>query len=519
MTGVASRDAARRTALARLLREDAEEVGGIPRHPGGPAPLSFPQARLWFHQRYDPESPAYHSTRAFRLTGPLDVPALEAAFRSLIACHDILRTVLVDTADGPRQILRAQVPFALERIPPLAGDARATLRALSRRPFDLTGGPPLRAVLSEADPAGMRVLLVVIHHIAVDAWSTARLFRDLAQAYREARADPARVGRPLPTPSLRFVDFAAWQRARFDGEAGSAALERWRRYLGDTVPMLELPLDHPRQPLANRPGGRVDFTLAADLAGSLAAFCHSHACPPFVALLATWQVLLARLSGQTDFAIGVPNAARTRPELQDLVGFFVNTQVYRVRLDARVSFRDLCARLRGEAMAFLADDDVPFERLIAETQVARDTATTPVFQAAFNFRPSRDAVPLDLDGAAVERIDVDVASAKFDLALDVAADGTGIDCQLEYDAALITDATARRWRDGFLALLRALVSAPDRPLHEASACTASDRAVVLSANATARTYPDGAGDVLAAFAAQLGADPDATAVTDAQTSL
>ncbi|WCS22933.1 amino acid adenylation domain-containing protein [Methylobacterium sp. NMS14P] len=512
-------DAARRAALARLLREDAAAADGIPRHPGGPAPLSFPQARLWFHQRYDPDSPAYHSARAFRLTGPLDVPALEGAFRSLIACHDVLRTALADTADGPRQILHPHVPFELDRVAALDGDPGAALRALSRRPFDLTRAPPLRAVLSEADPAGARVLLVVMHHIAVDAWSTARLFRDLAQAYRAALADPGRIGQPLPAPRLRFVDFAAWQRARFDGAAGAAAVARGRRYLGDAVPALDLPLDHPRQPLANRPGGRVDFTLPADLAGSVAAFCRAHACPPFVALLATWQVLLARLSGQTDFALGVPNAARTRPELQDLVGFLVNTQVYRVRLDARGSFRDLCARLRGEAMAFLAEDDVPFERLVAETGIARDAATTPVFQAAFNFRPSRDATPLDLAGVAVARIDVDVASAKFDVALDIAADGTGIDCQLEYDAGLIADATARRWRDGFLALLRALVAAPDRPLHAASALTASDRAVIRSANATARAYPTGAGDVLATFAALRDAEPDAVAVTDARTCL
>ncbi|MCJ2036206.1 condensation domain-containing protein, partial [Methylobacterium sp. J-068] len=500
----------RRAALARLLREDADTTDAIPRRsPGASAPLSAAQQRLWFLQCYEPDSAAYNSVRAFRLTGDLDARALEAAFRRLIARHDVLRTVIAEEDGTPVQRALPQVDFALAS---LDGEAplRDRLLAFGRRPFDLTRAPPLRVGLAH-EPDGSHALLVVVHHIAADAWSHGRLLGDLAQAYRAALADGE--GCPLPAPSLAYADFAAWQRARFDGAEGRATLERWSRYLGESVPVLALPVDHPRTARADRPGGRVDFTLPDALCRTITDLCQNRGLTPFVVLLAAWQILLGRLSGQTDFAVGVPNAARNRPELHDLVGFFVNTQVYRVRLDPQVRFLDLCDRLRGEALAFLADADVPFERLIAEADIVRDLQHTPVFQAAFNLRPARDGAALALDGLTAARLDFDIGSAKFDLTLDLAVSAAGIDGQIEYDAGLIDAATAARWRDHFVTLLVGLVAAPERPIQAVSLLAPQDVAELSRFNATAQSFPPAA-TVLERIAAQARAAPGAIAVVD-----
>ncbi|MEH3117458.1 MAG: amino acid adenylation domain-containing protein [Methylorubrum populi] len=503
----------RRAALARLLEEDAAADDAIPRRAGdGPAPLSFPQSRLWFLHRYDPDNPAYHSARAFRLRGILDEAALAAALSRLIERHDALRTVISDADGAPRQHVLPPADLAIARFA-VTDDPERAIRAITRKPFDLTRDPPLRVALSEPEPDGVRVLVLVLHHIAGDAWSYAHILGDLTRAYRGALADDDRRGPPLPSPALAYADYALWQRARIESEGAQAALARWRAYLGPSVPVLELPVDRPRAPLGDRPGGRIDFAVDAGLADALTRFCRAEGATPFVVLLAAWQILLGRLSGQTDFCVGVPNAGRNRPELQDLVGFFVNMQVYRARLDPALSFRDVCARLRGEAMAFLADDDVPFERLIAETDLSRDLRHTPVFQSAFNFRPARDAAPLVLDGVRAEPLDADPMSAKFDLTLDVAAGPSGIDCRLEYDAGLIEARTAARWRGHFLTLLGALLARPGQALRDVQILGPAERDELDRLN----TPPaeDTTPDLVAMLEAQRDARPGARAIVHA----
>ncbi|KGM30175.1 condensation domain-containing protein, partial [Inquilinus limosus] len=408
--------------------------------------------------------------------------------------HAVLRTRFEGGEGEPRQVVLPQVDVAVEQaVLPAAGTPGAEptlsawLQARVRRPFDLARPPLLRVALARRGEADW-VLLLVMHHIVVDAWSTAVLVRDLARAYGEALRDPSRRGRPLPAPALDYADYAAWQRRRFAGDRRGEAVARWKDYLGDDVPVLALPTDRPRDTEGSRPGGRVDFALPLDLARSIQVLCREEGCTPFVVLLAAWQLLLGRLSGQSDFAVGVPNAARGRAETHDLLGFFVNTQVYRVRLDPRLTVRALCRRLRGEAMTALDQADVPFELLLDGLDIARDASHTPLFQSLFNFRASRDAAPLALEGVTAEVIDLDTGTTQFDLSLDVAADGHGIDCRVEFDAGLFDRATVERWRDGFVAVLRRMVSIPDRVLGGIGLLTAADEACLSAWNATDVSY-------------------------------
>jgi amino acid adenylation domain-containing protein/non-ribosomal peptide synthase protein (TIGR01720 family) len=509
--------------LALLLDDETLDPDVIrPRDSGASAPLSFQQQRLWFLQLYDPEGAAYNSVRALRLRGRLDVPALEAAFRRLVERHAVLRTRFEGGEGEPLQVVLPQVDVAIEyAVLPAVGEPGAEpaltawLQARVRRPFDLARPPLLRVALARRGEtpggAGEWVLLLVMHHIVVDAWSTAVLVRDLARAYSEALRDPARRGGPLPAQALDYADYAAWQRRHFAGDRRENALARWKDYFGGDVPVLALPTDRPRDAEGNRSGGRIDFALQPDLVRSVQALCREEGCTPFVVLLSAWQLLLGRLSGQSDFAVGVPNAARGRAEVQDLLGFFVNTQVYRVRLDPRLSVRALCRRLRGEAMAALDQADVPFELLLDGLGLARDARHTPLFQSLFNFRTTRDAAPLALDGVTAELIDIDTGIAQFDLSLDVAADGHGIDCRVEFDAGLFDRTTVERWRDSFVEVLRRMVSAPDRVLGSIGLLTAMDQARLSDWNGTDVAY-EAVPTVLLLIERQSRSTPEAEAL-------
>ncbi|MGO4849492.1 condensation domain-containing protein, partial [Inquilinus sp. 2KB_12] len=511
-------------ALLALLLDDgiADPDAIVARPAGTDAPLSFSQQRLWFLQHYDPDSPAYNSVRAVRLRGRLDVPALEAAFRRVIERHAVLRTRFSAGDGEPRQVVLPGIDFALERAVLPASDAVGAQEALSawltarlRRPFDLAQPPLLRAALAQRgelrDGTGEWVLLLVMHHIVIDAWSTALLVRDLAQAYGDALRAPDRRGRPLPPLALDYADYALWQRDRFAGDRRDQALAHWRTYLGDEVPVLALPTDRPRDAEGNRPGGRVDFVLPQALARSVQALCKEEGCTPFVVLLAAWQILLGRLAGQVDFAVGVPNAARNRGEVQDLIGFFVNTQVYRARLDPGVSVRALCRRLRAEALTALDHADFPFELLLEGLGIARDLRHTPLFQSLFNFRTSRDATPLVLEGVTAGPIDVDTGSAQFDLSLDVVADERGIDCQLEYDAGLFDRATAERWGAHLTILLQQMTAQPDAPIESLTMLAEVDL-VRLEAWAASPWPSRGTGFVQDWIAGHASSDPDRVSV-------
>ncbi|WP_416422489.1 amino acid adenylation domain-containing protein [Pseudomonas sp. App30] len=450
--------------LALLLAEEAGEPG-IPRRPDeGSAPLSFSQQRLWLLHRYDPAAAQYNLPRALRLEGEVDVAALEQAFQALIQRHEVFRTRFVEVDGQPRQVIEPHVSFQLHREEKVdCSQINARIRAEAAIPFVLDRAPLLRATLLSCADECEQVLLFTLHHIVSDAWSNAILVRDLSVAYAAAlgQADAR-----LPVLEVQYADYAAWQRQRYEQGHAQAAADYWRGYLGSHLPVLNLPLDHPRPAIQGHRGESLQVQLPDALLARLRAFCQQQACTPFVLLLGAWQALLARHSGQDSFAVGVPNAARNQREIQELVGFFVNTQVYRADFSQPLSARDLCRRLRAEAMQALEYADYPFELLLDHLQVERSLSHSPVFQTLFNLRNQDDSTRLLLPGLNVEVMTLPSVTAKFDLSLDVAL-GEHLLCTLEYDRDLFAASTIARLAGHYEHLLDYMLDHPDACLDDA----------------------------------------------------
>jgi amino acid adenylation domain-containing protein len=460
-------------------------------------PLSFAQQRLWFLDRLDPGSPAYHLPAVVRFRGPLRPDALEAALAAVARRHESLRTRFAEVGGEPVQIVSPEAPVSLPRID-LAGlpdsirraEALRLARAEAVRAFDLTAGPLLRAHLVTLGPAlGPALgpedheLILVQHHIVTDGWSLDLLAGELAALY-----DAALDGRPspLPEPQVQYGDFASWQRRWLEGEARQRLVDHWRdrlRGLGS----LELPSDRPRPAVQTFRGGSLAFELPGVSAGDLETFGRRQGATLFITLLAAFQGLLSRWSGQADVAVGSPVAGRVRPELEDLIGFFVNTLVLRADVGGAPSFGDLLARVRESTLDAFAHQDLPFEVLVEELQPVREQGRSPLFQVLFGLQPP--SRPLALRGleAAVEELDA--GAAKFDLALSLAPRGDVLSGWMEINADLFDPATALRLVRSFETLLRNAVADPGRPVSELPLLTLAERRQLLEEwNATSRPY-------------------------------
>ena len=501
--------------LALLLEDQATQTDSLrPRSSTDPAPLSFAQQRLWFLQRLDPESTAYNLTRAFRLQGRLDVQALENAFNALIVRHAVLRTRFEDSQGEPRQVVLAEVAFSLLCEQHAGMSESAQLETLSRRlqdeatrPFDLARAPLLRVTLLRFDEQD-HGLLLAMHHIVSDAWSNPILVRDLAAAYAQALAGQTPE---LPALPVQYADYAVWQRQQLQDEVLTTELQHWRNYLGERVPALELPTDLPRPAKPSQNGQRLRFALPSELAERAQAFCRAEGCTPFVLLLATWQLLLARYSGQQAFAIGVPHAARSRCELEELIGFFVNTLIYRVDLGKQLTGRELCRRLRQESLAALDHAELPFELLLEQLHVERDPSRTPLFQAMFNLS-SGAAVRMNLADIQIEQVLIEADSAKFDLSLDVAVRPDGVHCELEYRLDLFLPATAERMAAHYQQLLEGLLDSPDSSVWQLPLLASVERELLLQQwNRSEQALTSG-DDMLALFEQQVLIDPERCAL-------
>ncbi|MBB2917404.1 non-ribosomal peptide synthetase [Cupriavidus alkaliphilus] len=459
---------ARQAALLALLLEQDAEPAAAPASPApAAAPLSFSQQRLWFLLQYEPGSTAYNQTRAFVLRGALERRALQAALRAVIARHPALRTRFIadDAAPGslPRQVVESAPSFALAEATLAAGpDAlQACLDAEAARPFDLGHAPLLRATLLTRGHDD-HVLLLSLHHIASDAVSNAVIARDLGTAYAQVLADDGEIA--LPAPATTFGVHASRQRERLASGDLDAQRAWWQRQLGNHVPALQLPTDRPYGNAATRVARRIDAALDLPRLGALRRFCASQRCTPFVALLAAWQALLSRYAGQDDFAVGVPHAGRDGDGLDDVVGFFANTHVYRSRTAPGITGRALCEQLRADALGALSHAELPFEVLLDGMQVPRDAGRSPLFQVMFNLRTATAPAAPALPGLQVQAVEARQTGAKFDLILDAEDRGDSLALSLEYDCALFDAATAQRMLRHYLAQLGGLLRQPELPL-------------------------------------------------------
>jgi amino acid adenylation domain-containing protein len=428
--------------------------------PGAP-PLSFAQERLWFLDRLEPGAVTYNVVRELRFRGPLDPAALAKALGEIERRHEPLRTRFRLVYGEPVQIVE---PYSFRPLPiaDLSGLPETARRAeLARRvseeglrPFDLARGPMLRAVLLRLGDEE-HVLVLGVHHIAFDAWSLDVLRRELAALY---------AGRPLPSLPVRYSDYAGWQRRWLSGEVLESQLGFWKETLAGSPPVLELPLDRPRPAVQGLRGGFAREVFPRQLLDGLERLGRGHRATVFMTLLAGFQALLSRITGQRDVLVGTPVANRERPEIQGLIGFFVNTLVMRADLSGDPSFPDLLVRVRESALRAYAHQDLPFERLVSELVPGRDLSRTPLFQAVLSWQPSRPASPELAPGLALEIADVDSGTSKFDLTLFLGETREGLVAMVEYAADLFDRSTVRRWLGHLRNLLEGIVEEESLPV-------------------------------------------------------
>ncbi len=461
----------------------------------GPMPLSFPQQRLWFLDQLTPGSALYNIPMALRLEGTLDVAALEYAFEELIRRHESLRTTFLLTGE---QVLQVFAPAAqawplgvvdLCQLPEgsLEPEVRRLASEEAMRPFDLARGPLFRSTLLRLD-AQQHVLLVTVHHIVSDGWSSGVLVRELAALYSARATGTLPALAPLP---VQYADYAAWQRSWLQGDVLQRQLDYWRHQLSGAPQALELPTDRPRPAVQSHRGSSLSSRLSRQLSDSLKALAQHEGATPFMLLLAAFQLLLSRYSGQDDIVVGSPIAGRTHAQTEGLIGFFVNTLVLRSRLDSHSSFRQLLAQVRETALGAYAHQDVPFEKLVEELHPERSLSRTPLFQVMLTLQ-NTPRQELSLPGLLLRGVEAGGEVAKFDLTLSLNDTPDGLAASLVYNADLFDAATAGRMLEHLRVLLEGIVAHPDQRLSELPLLTSTERQQVLSSwNDTAVAYrPD-----------------------------
>jgi amino acid adenylation domain-containing protein len=509
---------ARQKLLLRRLEERRKREETIPRSPrregDGRFPLSFAQRRLWFLSHLEPGQPAYHLPYALRLTGPLDLPALAAALDGVVGRHEALRTVF-ELADGEpwQRVLPAAsavLPRAdLSALPATAREkeARRLAAADALRPFDVDRGPHLRALLLRLEDE-THDLLFTMHHLVSDGWSMGVLVREVGALYAAVA-----TGRPagLPELAVQYPDYADWQWQRLPEI--DRQLAWWKEQLAGLPGTLELPADHPRPAVPSGRGGHVNLLVAPERTESLRAIREKEGDTLFMLLLSTFAVLLRRMTGQDDFAVGTPVANRSREELEPLIGFFVNTLVLRIDTSADPSFRELVGRVRDTTLGAFGHQDLPFEKLVEELRPARDLSRTPLFQVMLSLQNAWERETPTLPGLRLEATEEGNPTSKFDLTLGAAESADGLSLTLEYSTDLFDKTTAQRLM-GHLATLLAAVSAdPGRPLSELSLWTEAERhQVLVDWNDTPDVAIEGPATLHELVIAQAERTPDAIAL-------
>ncbi len=400
-------------------------------------PLSLGQERLWFLHELNPGDAAYNICVTERLLGPLDPDALERALNQVVRRHEILRTRYPSVDGRPVQVVE-DLTLRLERL-----TDPAVVSELTNRPFDLAAGPVIRAHLIEVGPEE-HILVIVLHHIAGDGWSLGLLFEEISTLY---------AGGELPPLPLQYAEHA---RRTLDRPH---PVDYWRERLAG-APNLELPTDRPRPRVRTSQGDCVTHLLPSELLAALTRLARGERMTLFMLLLAAYQAQLGRYSGAEDFCVGTPVAARGDEDTERLIGFFLNTVVFRADLSGDPSFRELLRRTRRTAVDAFVHADTPFDRLVGELGVARDLSRTPVFQTQFSFRSEANA-GLRLPGITAEPYDPGFRQAKFDLSLEVTPAG---DLFFVYSADLFDRATITRFAANFVKFLESVVADPDLPI-------------------------------------------------------
>jgi len=505
---------AKKALLELRLKQNRFHEQTIPRRPSrDSAPLSFAQQRLWFLNQLEPESPAYNESRAYRLSGVLDMAALQRALDQFVARHEILRTNFVSVEGHPTQVISEATPVELPLIDlrawPESGreaEVRRLLAEKIRRPFDLSRDPMLRVMLLRLNEQE-HILLVVQHHIASDAWSSGIFWQELADLYRSVISGGPCELSELP---IQYADFAIWQRNRLQGEFLEAQLAYWKKQL-DGVEPFRLPTDRRRSTTSTSPGAKQSLTLPQELSDGLKALSRQQGATLFMTLLAAFQTLLNRYTRHTDIVVGTPIAGRTRLEVEKLIGFFVNTLVLRTDCSNDPTFRELLDRVKQKAVDAYAHQEVPFEKLVEELQPERNIGGSPLFQVTFQLQNTPRS-SIDLPGLTLSPVEAASGTAKFDLSLSMREEPGGLKATLEYNTDLFDGATISRMLGHLQVLLEGIVADPDRTISALPILTEPERhQLLVEWNDTKREHPKDK-CIQELFEEQAEKTPDAVAV-------
>ncbi|HEJ2349783.1 TPA: pyoverdine non-ribosomal peptide synthetase PvdD, partial [Pseudomonas aeruginosa] len=466
-------------AFAQGLERTTDAVSTIPlADRQQPLALSFAQERQWFLWQLEPESAAYHIPSALRLRGRLDVDALQRSFDSLVARHETLRTRFRLEGGRSYQQVQPAVSVSIEREQFGEEGLIERIQAIVVQPFDLERGPLLRVnllQLAEDD----HVLVLVQHHIVSDGWSMQVMVEELVQLYAGYSQGLDVV---LPALPIQYADYALWQRSWMEAGEKERQLAYWTGLLGGEQPVLELPFDRPRPARQSHRGAQLGFELPRELVEAVRALAQREGASSFMLLLASFQALLYRYSGQADIRVGVPIANRNRVETERLIGFFVNTQVLKADLDGRMGFDELLAQARQRALEAQAHQDLPFEQLVEALQPERNASHNPLFQVLFNHQSEiRSVTPeVQLEDLRLEGLAWDGQTAQFDLTLDIQEDENGIWASFDYATDLFDASTVERLAGHWRNLLRGIVANPRQRLGELPLLDAPERRQTLS---------------------------------------
>ncbi|NER61115.1 non-ribosomal peptide synthetase, partial [Pseudomonas sp. MAFF212428] len=455
-------------------------------------PLSFAQERQWFLWQLEPHSTAYHISIALRMKGALDVDALERSFNALVERHQTLRTTFLQTDDGPLQSIASHLTLEIARHAldtPSDAAVLAFVEAQTQAPFNLEQGPLLRIALACVAP-DEHVLVLIQHHIVSDAASLEVMVNDLVQLYAGYSQ-----GRDVSLPELpiQYADYAIWQRRWMEAGERERQLEYWTEKLGGEQPVLELPLDHARPAEQSHRGARLDFDIDETVAQRLKHLAQSHNVTPFMLLLASFQTLLHRYSRQADIRVGVPVANRNRVETEGLIGFFVNTQVYKADFTTAPSFEALLQQVKQTSLEAQQYQELPFGYLVEALQPTRSMSVTPLFQAMYNHRGlvhETQQASNDSGALQIENLQWDTHSAQFDLTLNTAESPTGFSASFTYATDLFEATTIERLALHWQNLLRAMVEQPTQAVGELSMLDPEEQlCIVHDWNRTTVPYP------------------------------
>jgi len=475
-------------------------------------PVSFAQQRLWFLDQLDPGNPAYNLARVIRMTGALNVSALESAIKALVSRHDALRTVFVSLDGAPRQSVLPQASIELSVIDlrqmpndERQGEALRIAAEEAQKSFDLTTGPLLRITLIQLAHEE-HVLVLCMHHIITDGWSMSIFFHELATFYE---AFVEKQTPELPELTVGYRDFVRWQNEYVSGELLKQQLDYWRKKLQGAEATLELPTDHPRAAVQTENGASEYFFLPVQTTEKLKRLSQSEGATLFMALLAAFQALLWRYTSQDTIHIGTPVAGRNDVELENLIGFFVNTLVLRADFSGDPSFRELLQQSRSAALEAYANQDVPFEKLVEALNPQRTLSHTPLFQVMLILQ-NAPKQKLELQGLVLEELEFDSGIAKFDLTLEL-FEQEGLHCTFEYNSDLFENPTIKQMVRHFETLVDACIQNPDTKISALQLLSKQERKnILVDWNHTTAGYPNEL-TIHSAFEQQVARTPEAIA--------